>query len=104
MSRDPSKSAQGSLEFPNLAVTVPEANSGPLYAWLDDFLVKGNNGPGKDRPGVLEFLGVDQKPLAALQLVGVGIFRLSTEGSSIADKVRQVKADIFCQKMTFTVS
>jgi hypothetical protein len=96
--------APGPLDFPNLAVTVPEANSGPLYAWLDDFLVKGNNGAGKDRPGVLEFLGVDQKPLAAVQLAGVGIFKLSTEGSSGMDKVRQVRAEIFCQKMTFSVS
>jgi phage tail-like protein len=96
--------ALGPLDFPNLAVTVPEASSGPLYAWLDDFLVKGNNGPGKDLPGVLEFLAPDQKPLAALQLAGLGIFKLSTEGSSGADKVRQVRAEIFCQKMTFTVS
>jgi hypothetical protein len=94
----------GPLEFPNLAVTVPEASSGPLYAWLDDFLVKGNNGPGTDRPGVLEFLAVDQKPLATLQLAGVGIFKLSTEGSSGAEKARQVKAEIFCQKMTFAVN
>jgi phage tail-like protein len=94
----------GPLEFPNLAVSVPEASSGPLYAWLDDFLVKGNNGPGTDRPGVLEFLAADQKALAALQLAGVGIFKLSTEGSSGADKVRQVRAEIFCQKMTFTVN
>jgi len=96
--------APGPLEFPNLAVSVTEASSGPLYAWLDDFLVKGNNGPGKDRPGVLEFLAVDQKPLATLQLVGVGIFKLSTEGSSGAEKARQVRAEIFCQKMTFTVN
>ncbi len=96
--------APGPLDFPNLAVSVPEASSGPLYAWLDDFLVKGNNGPGKDLPGVLEFLAPDQKPLAALQLAGLGIFKLSTEGSSGADKVRQVRAEILCQKMTFTVN
>ena len=94
----------GPLEFPNLAVSVPEASSGPLYAWLDDFLVKGNNGPGKDLPGVLEFVAPDQKPLATLQLVGVGIFKLSTEGGSGAEKARQAKAEIFCQKMTFTVN
>ena len=99
-----SQVAPGPLDFPNLAVSVPEASSGPLYAWLDDFLVKGNNGPGKDLPGVLEFLAPDQKPLAALQLAGLGIFKLSTEGSSGADKVRQVKAEILCQKMTFTVN
>jgi hypothetical protein len=96
--------APGPLEFPNLEVSVPEATSGPLYAWLDDFLVKGNNGPGRDLPGVLEFLAVDQKPLATVQLVGVGIFKLLTEGGSGAEKARQAKAEIFCQKMTFTVN
>jgi hypothetical protein len=94
----------GPLDFPNLGISVPEASSGPLYAWLDDFLVKGNNGPGKDRPGVLEFLAPDQKPLAAVQLAGVGIFKLSTESSSGAEKARQVRAELFCQTMTFTVN
>ena len=89
----------GPLEFPNLSFRVPESSAGPLYAWLDDFLVKGNY---KERPGVLEFLSADMKPVATVQLIGLGIFRISAEGSSGAEKVRQTKVDIYCQRMTAT--
>jgi hypothetical protein len=84
-------------------VLVPESQAGLLYAWLDDFLVKGNNGPTKERPGVLEFLALDQKPVATVQLYGLGVFRISTEGSSPgSEKLRRTKVDIYCQRMTAT--
>jgi hypothetical protein len=98
-----SQLAPGPLEFPNLAVTVPESQAGLLYAWLDDFLVKGNNGPTKERPGVLEFLALDQKPVAAVQLYGLGVFRISSEGSPPgSEKIRRAKVDMYCQRMTAT--
>lgn len=92
----------GYLEFPNLEIAVPEAFSGPLYGWIDDFVVKGNNGATKERPGLLEYLAPDGKPFASVQLYGLGVFKISTEGSPGADRPRRTKVDVYCQKMTAT--
>ena len=88
------------LEFPNLEVSVPEPFAGPLYGWIDDFVVKGNNGATKERPGLLEYLLPDGKPFAAVQLYGLGVFKISTEGSTGGDRPRRTKVDMYCQKMT----
>lgn len=93
----------GALEFPNLKVTVPEIHAGPLYAWLDDFLVKGNGGPTKERPGILEFLSADMKPFATVQLYGLGVFKIAAEaGPANSERARLARVEIYCQKMTAT--
>jgi hypothetical protein len=93
----------GFLEFPNLEVSVPEAFAGPLYGWIDDFVVKGNNGTTKERPGLLEYLAPDGKPFASVQLIGLGVFKISTEGGPPnVERQRRTKVDMYCQRMTAT--
>lgn len=90
-------------EFTNLAFSVGEANAGPLYAWFDDFVLKGGSN-AKERPGILEYLGPDMKaPLATVQFSGLGIFKLATEGPSAGgDQIRRAKAEMYCQRFTAT--
>lgn len=92
----------GQPEFTNLAVLVSEAYAGPLYAWFDDFVIKGNNTAAKERPGVLEFLSLDMKTsIANVQLSGLGVFKISPDSSTGVDKLRLTKVEMYCQRMTF---
>lgn len=91
-------------EFTNLSFSVAEANAGPLYAWFDDFVLKGNNAVVKERQGVLEYLGPDMKlVLATVQFIGLGIIRLATEGTAgVGEQIRRTKAEMLCQRITLT--
>lgn len=93
----------GPAEFTNLAVAISDASAGPMYAWFDDFVVKGNSSAAKERPGVLEFLSTDMKtPIAAVQLYGLGVFKISSDSSPAnSEKARLTKVEMYCQRMTF---
>jgi len=92
------------LEYPNLIVTLPESQAGLLYGWHQDFVIKGNNGQDREKPGVLELLGPDPKiVLAALQFSNLGIFKLAPEPAQPgSDMVSRVKAEMYCEKITAT--
>lgn len=93
----------GQADFTNLVIFVSDAYAGPMYAWFDDFVVKGNNGAAKERQGVLEFLSVDMKTsIANVQLFGLGVFKVSSDSFQAgAEKVRRTRVDMYCQRMTF---
>lgn len=95
--------APGPADFTNLTVFVSDAYAGPMYAWFDDFVVKGNNTAAKERPGVLEFLSADLKtPIAAVQLYGLGVFKISSDPPPAnSEKSRRTKVEMYCQRMTF---
>ena len=44
------------LEIPNLRITFSAADVKPWQDWFDDFVVKGNAGPGNEKSGAIEFL------------------------------------------------
>jgi phage tail-like protein len=91
------------VEFPNLVVGLPEANSDTWESWLEDFVIKGNNGPQGERNGKLVYLAADGTSLFSLDLVSLGIFRLApAEVDAGQTAVRQMTAELYCDQMTFT--
>lgn len=101
-SRVSSEKSSGQPEFTNLVVLVSEASAGPMYAWFDDFVIKGNNSAAKERPGVLEFLSGDMKnSIANVQFSGLGVFKISSDSSAGAERQRLTKVEMYCQRMTF---
>ena len=75
-----------------------------MYAWFDDFVVKGNNSAAKERPGVLEFLSTDMKTtVAAVQFYSLGVFRISSDPAPAnSEKARLTKVEMYCQRITFS--
>ena len=68
------------LEIPNLKVTFSAADAKPWQDWFDDFVIKGNTGPGKEKNGTIEFLDPSHKvTLGTVNLVRCGIFSLDLE-------------------------
>jgi phage tail-like protein len=91
------------LEISNLVITFPESHADEFYKWHEDFVIKGNNNDDKERDGTLEFLNPSLKDvLFTLTFKHLGIFRLTAEkAESGVESLRRVKAEMYCEEMTF---
>jgi phage tail-like protein len=103
--RDYQKPPSG-LEVSNLTVTVDEAHASDFYAWHEDFVIKGNNSPDKEKSGTLDILAPDLKEkLFELTFSNLGIFRLTPDKVEARnEQIRRVKAEMYCEKIDFTYS
>ncbi|MDP1947329.1 MAG: hypothetical protein Q8L77_07495 [Nitrospirota bacterium] len=90
------------IEFPNLVLSLSESQAGPFYAWFEDFVVKGNNGQDRERPGVLELLAPDLKEvLLTVNFSNLGIFSFAPgKQESNAEAIRKVKVEMYCERLT----
>lgn len=95
-------SQPGAVEVPNLIITVADSSAAPFYAWHEDFVIKGNNGQDRERPGVLEYLSPDFKTvLLALNFFNLGIFRVAPDAAAgPQDTLRRSKVEMYCEAVT----
>ncbi|MDQ3065649.1 MAG: phage tail protein, partial [Actinomycetota bacterium] len=100
-SRDQQKEP-GKLEFPNLAFTLAESDAQPWYDWFDDFVLRGNNGPDKEKTGVLEFVDPSRTDvLLAVEFRGLGIFKVASDTSEAGEQaIRRIKVELYCESLT----
>ena len=85
------------IEVHNLAVTIPDTSIGPFYAWLDDFLLKGNSGQDKEKTGTLDYLGPDMKAtLLSVTLYNLGILRVAPEAAG-TEAIRRSTVEMYCE-------
>ena len=93
----------GTLEIPNLSITVPESYAEELYRWHEDFVIRGNCGQDKEKGGMLEYLTSDlREVLFVVTFRGLGIFRLAPEKADAgAEQLRRVKAEMYCEELKF---
>ncbi len=90
------------IEFPNLVITCVDAFADQLYAWHEDFVIKGNNDNSKEKTGMLQYLSSDLKPLFTLEFRGLGIFKLSPDKVEAgSENIRRVKAEMYCEQIKF---
>jgi hypothetical protein len=87
----------GKLEYPNLVLTVPEADAKDFQTWFQDFVIKGNNGVAAEKSGAIVLLDPTlTKELLRINLKNVGIFRLAPVDSVAgADAVPSVSVSLY---------
>jgi hypothetical protein len=91
----------GRIEFPNLSVTLAEASAQTWLDWFEDFVVRGNNGDGKEKEGRIVFLAADRKTeIASVSLHNVGIFALR-QVPQAGEQVARLRAELYCERMQF---
>ena len=86
------------LEIPNLVITLAESHAKPLYDWYDDFVLKGNE--KDERTGQLTFFDPNHDELFSLTFAGLGIWIVDTLPPTV-DNIRRVKAELYCEQMSF---
>jgi hypothetical protein len=100
--RDPG-SERRRIEFPNLVVTLPESAAQSFFDWHEEFVIEGNNGSEAEKNGKLEYLAPNLADvLFTLEFHNLGIFRLASETVEAGDQIPRVRAEMYCQQMTFT--
>jgi hypothetical protein len=102
--RDPTVSP-GALEFPTLSVSVADDSAQTWAAWFDDFVVKGNNDPSKEKGGAIVFLAPDLKTelgRVILHNVGICALRHPLQGSG-AEQVFRLTAELYCERMELQI-
>lgn len=92
----------GPQEVSDVIITIPEDHGSEFAQWLDDFLVKGNNGDGSERSGMFEYLGPSLEELAALSFKHLGITRVARERTEAGNSVTaRVKVHLYCEEVLF---
>ncbi len=67
----------GGIAPTDLVVTFSSTDVDPWRAWVDDFIVKGNNGQGKEKQGAIEAMAPNLSDvLATLTMRQIGILEL----------------------------
>jgi phage tail-like protein len=101
--RDYEKAAVAPPEVPILVVTLAETSAQSWVDWHENFVINGNSGASQEKNGTLEYLMPNSTPLFSIDLVALGIFRLTRGGSSSgSDKIRRVIAEMYCETMSFS--
>jgi hypothetical protein len=89
------------LEIPNIIFTLLANDAKEVSDWFEDFVLKGNNGPDKERGGRLQFLDISKKTaLFSLKLSNLGIVRIGQERSEDHARVTgRVPVELYCEQM-----
>jgi hypothetical protein len=97
------QTAPASVSASNLVLTLPDSFAAPFYAWHDEFVVRGLNGPERERVGVLEYLAPDASGvLLAVNLFNLGIFRISPAPAAQAGAgaIATSQVEMYCESVT----
>lgn len=91
------------IDFPNVVFTIPEVDAAPWYKWYDDFVTKGKSDPANEKNGHLEYLKPDVSGIIfTVDFFGLGIIKFTPDKlESSSEKVRNVKIEMYCERMDF---
>jgi hypothetical protein len=94
------------VEFPNLAITLPEIGARSWLDWHKDFVVDGNHGDSNEKRGALVFLSPDLRTeLIRISFANLGIYRLApAKPAAGAAAIRRLTAELYCERMEFRVA
>ena len=92
----------GRLELSNTKVSLSSSDAQTWIAWLEDFLVKGNNGDDKGKTASLTLLPpVVQGELARITFSNVGICRLDPGYGPRGQQPATATAELYAGRVDF---
>jgi phage tail-like protein len=88
------------VEFPNIAFYLPEADAQKLIDELDERVIKGK--PGAKRGGHIQTFDAERRELFTLWFTGADVLSITPDRSdSSSEEIKQVKVEICTEGMTF---
>jgi hypothetical protein len=89
----------GTIDFPNLSITLSKAFADSWYDWHETFVVEGENDDALERDGSLSFLSVNLlTELARIDLRHLGIVKIAPA----EDDAMHVTAELYCEEMVLS--
>jgi hypothetical protein len=100
----PGPALSGPVDVSAVVFSVPESDADPVYAWHEDFVVQGNNGPEQERSGVLRFLDPNYKDvLFRIDLGHLGVLRVAPERHEAnAQVISRSHVEMYCEQVRFS--
>jgi len=91
----------GRVEYPTIAIYIPETYVGPWMKWWEQFVGAGNHTGDKEHTGAIEYLNSTfQEVLLTLNLRGVGITGITFDKhEGHAETVRNAKIDLYVESI-----
>ena len=98
------KREAGSIEYPDLTVTMGEMGDEKWDSWFQDFMIKGANGDAQEKTGTLTLFAIDmKKPIATITLHNVGIY--SWEPVAVeSEGIRKMQAKLYVERMEIAIT
>ncbi len=92
------------LDFPNLAVALPEVSGDTWRRWHEDFVIDGRNDETQEKAGSLVLLSANlQETVLTIGLQNLGIFRLDLDvPAASVEAVSRMRAQLYCERMDFS--
>lgn len=89
----------GAVQFPNLRLSISQADLQPWTDWAESFIVQGQNGDNAEKSGAVVFLAPNMKDeLGRITLSNCGILSL-TQPAAEAEKISRFEVELYCEKM-----
>ncbi|MDB4963406.1 MAG: hypothetical protein JWP01_3405 [Myxococcales bacterium] len=100
--RHPTKTPS-QIDFPTLSFYVPEADADPFFEHFAKRGIKGEvRGHGAQKAGTIQTYDQELKPLFTLEFFEADILNVQPDkGDATSEEIKQVKIDLFTEKMTF---
>jgi hypothetical protein len=97
------KSSIAVTELSDVVIEMPDSHAQGLGEWVNDFLIKGNSGPAKERAATIEVLDQTMKTtLMTINLSNLGILKLEASKFSHGnDQMRTIRASMYCGGVQF---
>src|SRR3954463_5074602 len=94
--------AIGTMDFPNLKISMSSAHADPWQEWFHKFVIDGNSGEEAEKNGGLTPLSSNQHDeLASIKMMHLGIFRLAEDAATSNESIHRITADLYCEEMRF---
>jgi hypothetical protein len=91
-------------EFPNLQLSISQADFSSWSDWYTDFVVNRNNDDKHEKNGAILLFEPNMKAeLGRINLFNCGIFRLGDSMEANSEKIKRFTADLYCERMELDV-
>jgi len=92
------------IEFPNISFYVPEADAAPFLKRFTERAIKGEvRGHAAQKAGMIQTFDQEKRPLFTLEFFEADILNVQPDKSDASsEEIKQVKIDLFTEKMTFS--
>jgi hypothetical protein len=92
------------VEYSNLVIHVPEHQADPFFKWLDEFVIRGDNGDAKEKTGSLEFLGPNMRDvLMRFNFSNLGLLGCRHEAKT-GEGQPQVRIEMYFEAMSMDMT
>ena len=89
----------GAVQFPNLRLSISQADLEPWAQWAESFIAQGQNDDNAEKKGAVVLLSPNMKDeLGRITLSNCGILSLTQPGSA-SESIPRFEVELYCERM-----